>query len=545
MTLHQRRISPAFVSILLVLTLAALLAACAQPATTPSEETPPVAVEPAKEAVLVRAMTSEPAKIDPQGPPSAGLSLLMPYLFDTLVVRDIDNAVLPFLADSWTVAGDGLTITMTLKSGVTFHDGEPLNAEAVRFTFERFKASGMSSPIYASIQQIDAIEAVDELTVRFRFTSPAANFWSAIAMPYAGIISPASAGKFDNAGEGYLIGTGAFILDDWQAGQSITLRRNPDYNWGPPTVDNRGAPYLDALVFKVIPDASTQLAALSAGEVDVIFINEPSHLQRLAEDPQVDIHEAVLSGLVHLGFNVRRSPFDEAIVRRALSHAVDKQQILDLALGGLGNLAFAPLPSTLPGFDPALQEYEIGYDPEEAKRLLQEAGFSPMSDGGWERDGQRLQGRLVTSTRAPNEAIATVLQSQFLAIGVPVEIQQLDSKAVMDATTQGDFELLLWRYEWNDPDALNVFLSSDRIGTTNRVGYSNAEVDDLLAQAAGELDEDKRNALYVEAQKIIMQDAPWQPLYNPVDAMAMSRRVEGITLGYMGRMLVNDAKAAE
>ncbi len=136
-----------------------------------------------------------------------------------------------------------------------------------------------------------------------------------------------------------------------------------------------------------------------------------------------------------------------------------------------------------------------------------------------------------------------MLQSQFLAIGVPVEIQQLDSKAVMDATTQGDFELLLWRYEWNDPDALNVFLSSDRIGTTNRAGYSNAEVDDLLAQAAGELDEDKRNALYVEAQKIIMQDAPWQPLYNPVDAMAMSRRAEGITLGYMGRMLVNDAKA--
>jgi peptide/nickel transport system substrate-binding protein len=192
-----------------------------------------------------------------------------------------------------------------------------------------------------------------------------------------------------------------------------------------------------------------------------------------------------------------------------------------------------------------LQEYEIGYDPEEAKRLLQEAGFSPTSNGGWERDGQRLQGRLVTSTRAPNEAIATVLQSQLLAIGVPVEIQQLDSKAVMDATAQGDFDLLLWRYEWNDPDALNVFLSSERIGTTNRVGYSNAEVDDLLAQAAGELDADKRNALYVEAQKIIMQDAPWQPLYNPVDAMAMTQRVEGITLGYMGRMLVNDAKAAE
>ncbi len=544
MTLHLRRIAPAFIPILLIVLFAALLAACAQPAMTPSQEAP-AAGEPETENVLVRAMTSEPAKIDPQGPPSAGLSLIMPYLFDTLVARDVDNTVLPFLAESWTVAEDGLTITMTLKSGVTFQDGEPLNAEAVRFTFERFKTSGRSSPIYSSIQQIDAIEAVDDLTVRFRFVAPAANFWSTITMPYAGIISPASAEKFDSAGEGYLIGTGAFILDDWQAGQSITLRRNPEYNWAPSMVDNQGPPYLDALVFKVIPDASTQLAALSAGEVDVIFINEPSHLQQLTEDPQVEIHETVLNGLVHLGFNVRRAPFDEATVRRALSHAVDKQQILDLALGGLGRLAFAPLPPTLPGFDPALQEYEIVYDLEEAKRLLQEAGFSATDDGGWERDGRRLQGRLLTSTRAPNEAIATVLQSQFLAIGIPVEIQQLDSKAVMEATTQGDFDLLLWRYEWNDPDALNIFLSSDRIGTTNRVGYSNPEVDNLLAQAAGEMDEDKRYALYVEAQKIILQDAPWQPLYNPVDAMAMTRRVEGVTIGYMGRMLVNDAKVAE
>lgn len=540
MNLHSRRAVAAIFSAFLFVSL---LAACTStPAPAPEQSAPSA---PPAEAVLVRAMTSEPAKIDPQGPPSAGLSLVMPYLFDTLVTRDVDNTVLPFLAESWSVAGDGLAITMTLKSGVTFQDGTPLNAEAVRFTFERFKASGMSSPIYAGIQQIDAIDAIDELTVRFRFAEPAANFWSTITMPYAGIISPASAEQFDASGEGYLIGTGAFILDEWQAGQSLTLRRNPDYNWGPPMVTNTGAPYLDALVFKVIPDATTQLAAFDAGEVDVIFINEPTHLQKLAENPQAEIHETVLNGLVYLGFNVRRPPFDDATVRLALSHAVDKEQILDLALGGLGRIAFAPLPTTLPGFDPALQEFEIGYDPDAAKRLLQEAGFSFTADGGWERDGQLLQGRLLTSTRAPNETIATVLQSQLAAIGVPVEIQQLDSKAVMDATTQGDFDLLLWRYEWNDPDALNIFLSSDRIGTTNRVGYGNPEVDDLLAQGAREMDQDKRNALYMEAQKIILQDAPWQPLYNPVDAMAVSRRIQGITTGYMGRMLVNDAKVAE
>ena len=112
----------------------------------------------------------------------------------------------------------------------------------------------------------------------------------------------------------------------------------------------------------------------------------------------------------------------------------------------------------------------------------------------------------------------------------------------MQATTEGQFDLLLWRYGWNDPDALNIFLSSARIGRTNRVAYSNAEVDALLAQGARELDEAARIALYVEAQKIIMQDAPWQPLYNPVNVLAMKKEVQGAKVGYMGRLLLNDAR---
>ena len=124
---------------------------------------------------------------------------------------------------------------------------------------------------------------------------------------------------------------------------------------------------------------------------------------------------------------------------------------------------------------------------------------------------------------------------------MPVEIQQLDGKAVMDATGAGDFDLLLWRYDWNDPDALNIFLATDRIGSTNRVAYSNPDVDALLAEGARELDDEKRWPLYVEAQKLILDDAPWQPIYNPVDAMAMNKRIQGAKAGYMGRMLVNDA----
>ena len=197
------------------------------------------------------------------------------------------------------------------------------------------------------------------------------------------------------------------------------------------------------------------------------------------------------------------------------------------------------------GFDESLKEYELGYDPDEAMRQLEEAGFERTADGGWQRDGQELKATLLTSTRPPNGDIATVLQSQIQAIGVPVEIQQLDGKAVMDATAEGAFDLLLWRYDWNDPDALNIFLSSDRIGRTNRVAYSNPEVDALLEQGARELEDAKRIPLYVEAQKLILADAPWQPIYNPIDAMAINKRIQGAEAGYMGRMLVNDAKVVE
>ncbi len=522
-----------------------LLAGCAAPApaVAPAAEDAPVAAgEPVRGGQLVRAMTGEPAQIDPQGAASSGLSLVLPYLFDTLVIRDVDNSIHPLLAESWESSDDHKTITMKLKPGVVFQDGAPLNAKAVKFTFERFKEKGMASPIYSGIKEIAGIEAVDDLTVRFTFDQPAPAFWSTLTMPYAAIISPTTAQEVDAAGEGHQVGTGLFKLGEWLAGQSLTLAANPNYAWGPgEIVENTGAPYLSEIVFKVIPDATTQLAALEAGEVDVIFVNQPAHLAKLAAMPGVMSEEIVLNSLIYLGYNAAKPPFDEPLVRQALAHAVDKTQIVDIALGGLGKQAFAPLPPTLPGFDASLQENELGYAPEQAKTLLQEAGFTQTADGGWERDGVALKGLLLTSNRAPNEAIATLIQSQLQKIGIPMEIQQLDSRAVMDATTAGAFDLLLWRFEWSDPDGLRIFLGSDAIGSTNRTAYSNPEVDALLNQAAHETGEAARAALYLDAQKLILADAPWQPLYNPVDVMAMRDAIKDIKIGYMGRMLVNDA----
>lgn len=527
----------------LLLALAVMLAACT-PAPEPSKpaggsqgDTPPAQQS---GGTLTRAMTSEPVSMDPQGAASAGLSLTAPYLFDTLVTRRADGKIAGHLAEDWEVSPDGKTIEMTLKSGVKFHDGTPMDAESVVFTFERFKQVGEKSPIGGSIKAISKVEAVDDLKVKFSFEAPNAAMLGTLAMPYAGIISPTAVKAAGEEWGTKPVGTGPFKLGEWKRGVSITLERNPDYSWGPSEAQNKGPVHIDNLVYKVIPDASTQLQALQAGEVDVIFINDPSHLSALEGDKNVKVEPINLDSLIYLGYHSAKPPFDEVEVRQALSHAVNKAEIIETALGGMGAEASALVHPSLLGYSDELKSYGQQYDPEKAKELLKGAGFTQASDGSWERGGTKLGGKLLTSTRSPNEQIATVIQSQMKAIGVPVEIQQLDSAAVMKASTEGAFDLLLWRYDWFDPDALNVYLSSKRIRQTNRVFYGNPEVDALLAKGLAEYDPEKRAQIYVDAQKLLLEEAPWTPLYHPMEGLVTRNRVQGTVIGSMGRLLLND-----
>lgn len=528
----------------LLLVAIPLVSACSpsQPASTNStgSSQPTQPANAAGGGVLTRALTSEPTSMDPHGAANAGLNVVLPYLYDTLVTRQKDGKFVPFLAESWQVSQDGKSVDFKLRKDVKFQDGSPLTSAAVAYTFQRFKKVGDKSPIAANIKQIDKIQALDDYSVRFTFTEPNASVFGTLSMPYAGILNPAGEqnGGADLASKA--MGTGPFKLAEWKKGVSITLTRNPDYSWGPAEVKNKGPVYLDKLVFKIVPDSSTQMSALQAGDVDAIFVTEPSQLTLAQADKSLKIDPINLDSLIYLGYNCAKPPYDDPKVRQALSYAVDKGDIVKTALGGLGIQAGTPLPPGLLGYDKSLESYGQSYDVAKAKSMLSEAGFTQGSDGTWQKDGKKLGGKLLTSNRAPNESIATLIQSQLKAIGVPMEIQQLDSSAVQKATTEGSFDLLLWRYDWNDPDALNIYLGSSRIRQTNRVFYSNPQVDDLFAKGLTEFNVEKRAQIYGDAQKIILKDAPWQPLYYPMEGLVYRDRINGLVIGSLGRMLVND-----
>ncbi len=492
----------------------------------------------ASSTTLSRSLTDMPAALDPHGPANASTNVILPLMYDSLIWRQADGSLVPYLAESWNVEDGGKRLRFKLRRDIKFHDGSLVTSESVRKSIERMQRVGTRSPIYGSMMEIVRVDTPDDFTVVINLKAPNASILSMFAMPHAAIIkerAPFTSGDSLDS----LLGTGLFKLGRVQSGVSITLYRNPDYHWGPPEVSNRSMAGFEQLVFKIVPDASTQLAALQKGDLDIVYTNDPGQAEKMRNDDRFGVLDVNFEGLVFLGFNCRRAPFDDIKVRAAFSHAVDKDQIIETALGGLGSRADALLAPSVLGYDECVHQWAKPTDLVRARALLAEAGFVER-DGGWWRDDMQLKASLLASSRAPNDSVATVLQNQLARLGVPVEIKQMDSAAAIKVSSEGLFDLLLWRYEWNDPDGLNMFLGTSRIGQTNRVFYSNPEVDKLFEQGLREFDENKRADLYIKAQKIVLEDAAWQPLYHPEEALLYNKRVNGLQVGALARTLFND-----
>jgi peptide/nickel transport system substrate-binding protein len=481
------------------------------------------AAQPARDALVI-AMEAEPPGLDPGQALGLHTLRVTHEVFETLVATPDDStSIVPGLAESWQVSPDGLAWTFKLRRGVRFHDGTPLDAAAVKFTFDRVidpshphAKSGKWSFVVGYLSSVKSVEVVDPLTVRLHLKYPTSSLLALLALPNCAIVSPTAFSKAPNDFNSQPVGSGRYRLDTWELGRRLVLRRNDDY-WG-----QKGKPA--ALVYRWIPESNARVTELLTGGVDLILPVPPDFVARLERNPQVTVHKKTGLTVWYVGFNVEKKPFTDVRVRQALNHAVNKDAIVRDILKGTGIAATGPL---LPGTwasEPEVKKYP--YDPAAAKRLLAAAGYP----NGFEVDFWVPESG--SGMQSPVE-MATVIQANLAAIGVRASLKTFEWGSYLGKirTDAPVMFALSWFLKSEDPDlSLYPLFYSKNTPLPNRSNYNNPEVDQLLVQARQAADRAKRADLYKRAQRIIVADAPWIFVDHEIQVVATRADVKHFKL---------------
>ncbi len=465
-------------------------------------------------------------------------------IYDRLVTFRAGSAeIVPALAESWRISKDGLGYVFRLRAGVSFHathsfrPTRKLTAEDVVFSFARqldrkhpwHSVSGGGYRYFRSLglnKLIESVTAADEMTVAFRLTRPSASFLAILAMDFASILSAEYAEAMLAADtperlDREPVGTGPFMLVQYQRDALIRYVAHREY-W-------RGAARLDNLVFAITPDTSVRMQRLRNGECHVIDQPDPADLPALLTDPSVLVARQTATDLGYLAFNTEKPVLSDVRVRRALTLAIDRQAIVDGALGGIGTAASSSLP---PGLRPnAADEAPARHDPDRAREILAEAGYHNLRVNIWAMPVSRPYMR-----RA--RRVAEMIRDQWAAIGVEATVTIPDWETFLKHSMVGAHETILfgWIGETLDPD---IFLSpilgcAALTSGANRSRWCDPGFDRLLLEARRAADRAEREAIYDIALERLEEQAPLVPLVHSVSFTPLRREVTGYVASPLG-----------
>ena len=460
-------------------------------------------------------------------------------LYDTLIIADEALELWPALAESWEASDDGLTFTFALREDVIFHDGTPFNAEAMKWNLDRVVDPATGS-LYAKpdLGPYESSEALDEFTLQVNMTSPYGFLIRAMSLMEFGILSP-SVGDMavEDVGQ-QPISSGPFKFKEWVLQDHITLERNEDYNWGSsPPYNHSGPPFVDEISWHVISDAPTRVAALEAGEMDVITRTPGTEVERLEGDG-FKILKGLQTGLP-TGFivNTNKFPTNELAVRRAINLGLDRQQISDGLYAGQEEPGFClTTPTTWAHWDCT---GEIYYDPDEAQAILEEAGWEKSGDF-YERDGEKLV--LDVYVFGSGGPIGEAFQAAIRPVGIDVNLQVVPFSEQKITGFEGRHNMMVGRFDAPDPKIIGLLFHSENIGETGftwtHLNESDPDmqqkVDELLDAGLAEVDPEARAQIYRDLQQLISENHMFVAMKYDAMMIAMKPEVEGIVMNDMG-----------
>lgn len=455
------------------------------------------------------AQGADAVSLDPHQTNDQPSSRIMKQLYDTLLFQDENMAIQPGLAAEWRQVDD-LTWEFTLRRGVKFHNGEELKAGDVKFTYERLLNPETKSPAAFILEPLAGVEVIDDYKLKITTKQPFAPILSHLAHSATAILNEKAVTA---AGADYgvkPVGTGPFAFSAWTAGATVELTANKSY-WG-------GAPKIDKLVFRNIPEGATRAVELETGAVDIAYDIESHDVDRLAGNAKLQLVRKPTLATNYIGFNLNKAPFDRLEVRQAINYAVNVQEIIDYVLLNIGTRATGPIGPNVFGAHPALDGY--AYNPERAKELLAAAGLP-----------EGFKTTLWTNDNPVRVRIAEVVQAQLQEIGIEMAIEVVEWGAYLERTAAGEHDMFIlgWVSVTGDADygLYSLFHSSQSGSAGNRTFFANSRVDELLDLGRSSADEQERLAAYREVQEIIVREAPWLFVNVREEVVGMGAGISG------------------
>jgi peptide/nickel transport system substrate-binding protein len=472
-----------------------------------------------------------PDTLDPATTALAATSRVLCQVFDPLLNQvQGSTKLLPGLATSWSVSSDAKTYTFKLLSGVQFHDGTPLDADAVKFTFDRIVDPATKAlSALGAMGPYDHSVVVDPQTIQVVFSEPYAAFPNLITQIILAPVSPTAVRQYGSEFGNHPVGTGPFKVTDYVQNDHVTMTRNSAYRWAPAFYGKSGPANLQTINWKIIPDDTTRQDTLQTGESDVIEYLVPQSVAQFSGNSKYSVVSLAAPGSPRvIMLNTAKAPTDELAVRQAMNYAVDQQEIVNTLFKGVYKPAHTQLEELTLGYDATLAKMYVA-NRTKAGQLLESAGWKMGSNGIRQKNGQPLNPLFINIANDQFDGVAQIVQNEFRQVGINLTLRDESEPTVFSTYDEGTQNLSEIFYWYNDPSLLySLYHSSQIKNGFNWAKYSNPSVDSQLVEAAGESDTAQRVNLYQQAQETMMKDAVVIPIQGKRTVMAMKSQLKGI-----------------